>query len=298
MNSVKYSIIIPCKNNPYLTRRAIESIPEHESIEVIVVDDNSDPNIVDFNKYPGYDRKNVTLILSKSNKGAGHARNLGIDKANGKWIIFLDSDDFFEPNLIEKLDRFYNADEDIIFFNLCSCYSDNYEYSPRLSGRISLLHKQQNETIEFYCRYRYTEPWGKMIKMSLIQNKSIKFDETICANDYMFSILTGLYANKIRICDIVLICVTERHGSLSHSYFDSDEKWEARVKVTYNVQKLFDRNGIPLAPFYSLIIQSRKKSPRHYKFILEFCKANGVSKYQIFKNCVMRTIFNKIFHHV
>ena len=144
---------------------------------------------------------------------------------------------------------------------------------------------------------RSTEPWGKMIKKSLIQDKDIKFDETICANDYMFSILTGLYAKKIRICDIVLLCVTERHGSLSHNYFDSDEKWETRVKVTYNVQRLFDRNGISLVPFYSLIVQSRKRSPRHYKYILEFCKANGISKYQIFKNCVMRAILNKIFYH-
>ncbi len=293
--AIKYSIIIPCKNNPQLICRAIRSIPEDESIEVILVDDNSDPHVIDFNRYPGYDRKNVSIVLSKSNKGAGHARNLGLEKANGKWVLFLDSDDFFEPNLIEKLDNYYDAVEDIIFFNLCTCYSDNYEYSDRLSGRIDLLHKKQDDNLEFYCRFRYTEPWGKMIRKSLIQDNNIKFDETICANDYAFSILTGFYAKKIRICDVALLCVTERHGSLSNNYYDSDEKWEARVKVTYRIQEFMDKNGIPLLPFYSLIIQSQKNSPRHYKYIIEFCKANGIGRYVIFKNCILKTIINKIF---
>lgn len=65
---INYSIIIPHKNIPNLLQRCLDSIPNREDVQIIVVDDNSDPNIVDFDKFPGLNRSNVEVILQKKEK--------------------------------------------------------------------------------------------------------------------------------------------------------------------------------------------------------------------------------------
>ena len=62
---INYSIIIPHKNIPNLLQRCLDSIPNREDVQIIVVDDNSDPNIVDFDKFPGLNRSNVEVIFTK-----------------------------------------------------------------------------------------------------------------------------------------------------------------------------------------------------------------------------------------
>ena len=77
--SKSFSIIIPHRNCPSLLQRCLDSIPVREDVQVIVVDDNSDLTIVDFNRFPGFDREDVTIVYTKEGKGAGHARNIGLE---------------------------------------------------------------------------------------------------------------------------------------------------------------------------------------------------------------------------
>ena len=74
-NTVSYTHLH--KNIPNLLQRCLDSIPNREDVQIIVVDDNSDPNIVDFDKFPGLNRSNVEVIFTKEGKGAGYARNTG-----------------------------------------------------------------------------------------------------------------------------------------------------------------------------------------------------------------------------
>ena len=111
-----YSIVIPHKNIPYLLKRCLDSIPLRKDIEVIIVDDNSDPSIVDFNKYPGQNRINTHIIFTKEGKGAGYARNIGLKHAKGKWIIFADADDYFTENFTQLLNQYINVDADLVYF--------------------------------------------------------------------------------------------------------------------------------------------------------------------------------------
>ena len=82
-----YSFIIPHKNCPDLLNRCLDSIPVRGDIQVIVVDDNSDAD-----KKPIINRGDVELVLldAMNSKGVGHARNVGIEKAFGKWLLFPD----------------------------------------------------------------------------------------------------------------------------------------------------------------------------------------------------------------
>lgn len=93
------SIIIPCFNSESYIAECIESVIEqdYENIEVIVVDDGSTDNSAEIiSKY-----KDVSLY-KQENSGACVARNYGLSKSNGKYIKFLDSDDFLEIGVIKK----------------------------------------------------------------------------------------------------------------------------------------------------------------------------------------------------
>ena len=68
---IDYSIIIPHYNNAEDLKRCLASIPEREDVEIIIVDDNSDPGKVDFEHFPGLGRDNARVIFSKGEKGKG-----------------------------------------------------------------------------------------------------------------------------------------------------------------------------------------------------------------------------------
>ena len=65
MKVINYSIIIPHKNIPSLLQRCLDSIPLRDDIQIIIVDDNSSPDKVDFNNFPGLDRDDTEVYLTK-----------------------------------------------------------------------------------------------------------------------------------------------------------------------------------------------------------------------------------------
>lgn len=99
------SVIIPTYNRSEMISKAIESClnQDYPQIEIIVVDDNAN-NLIERKKTIDVVSKyqNVTLILNDSNLGGAITRNKGIEKANGKYIAFLDDDDYFVPDKLTK----------------------------------------------------------------------------------------------------------------------------------------------------------------------------------------------------
>lgn len=206
-----YTIIIPHKDIPELLQRCLDSIPQREDLQVIVVDDNSDPVKVDFAHFPGLDRADVECYFTKEGKGAGYARNVGLRHARGKWLLFADADDFFHPNLLEIFDRWKNSTRDIIYFETDSVDCDTLKpIPPRLSLHPSTMVREE---LENSCLW--VVPWGKMIRAELVRKHDILFEETRWSNDMMFSTLSGYYAGKnVDICSDLLYCATSRRNSL------------------------------------------------------------------------------------
>lgn len=195
---MKFTIIIPNKNNTELLQRCLNSIPLRDDIQIIVVDDNSDVNMVDFNNYPGCTNPNVDIIFTKESLGAGHARNVGLEHAKGDWIIFSDSDDEFITDVFsEKLTEYCTCDADIVFFDVKAIDFESGSVLDSNNQYQNVIHSTKD--LENKCRFGLRVPWGKMIRRSLVDRESIKFEEIPVANDAMFSLLTGYYAKKIII---------------------------------------------------------------------------------------------------
>lgn len=103
IENVKVSVIIPFYNRANLVIESVKSatMQTHKNIEILVVNDGSTDNISKLKEYIKSDKR-IKFINIDKNKGASNARNIGIDESTGDYVAFLDSDDLFKTNKIEK----------------------------------------------------------------------------------------------------------------------------------------------------------------------------------------------------
>lgn len=223
MEKIKYTIIIPNKNNKVLLDRLLDSIPMRDDIQIVIVDDNSDN--MDFNDYPGQGRNNVIHIFTKEGKGAGYARNVGINYAIGDWILFADSDDFYVKGAFDILDTYTsNISYDVIYYNIESVNSLTFEKSDRnknYSKYIKMYLDNKDPSGE-YIRFRKWEPWNKLINRDFLIKNNIRCDEIPRCNDMMLSLLISYHAKSFLVISDKIYCVTYNPGSITRKKIKKD----------------------------------------------------------------------------
>ena len=127
----KVSVIIPVYNVESYLKECLDSVvnQDYKDYEVIIVDDGSIDNSLNIAKEYVSQLGSKLTIISKNNEGLSSARNLGISKASGEYIYFLDSDDYISPNTISLcVDIFIRNNVDIVFFN-ANAFIDNVNSS-------------------------------------------------------------------------------------------------------------------------------------------------------------------------
>ena len=254
MQEINFSFIIPHMNTPLLLERCIKSIPARNDVEIIVIDDASDDSFVNKGNFPGIRNPLVKVHFGKVNRGAGASRNLGLELASGKWVIFADADDYFNYCLDECLDYYMNSNSDMVFFKANSVDTVTYTNSYRSLqlNRFVDLYKRNPEKGSNLLRFRFGEPWARMIKKSVVKRNNIKFDETIIHNDTMFSLLVGYYSKGIEVDDRAVYCFTTRQNSISFS--TNNDKRLARIWVFARVEIFFDEKHIRMSKIYKHVI--------------------------------------------
>lgn len=221
VNNINYTIIIPHKNIPQLLVRCINSIPVRDDIQVIIIDDNSDSESVFQLKEVEKIYRKVSILYSKENKGAGSARNIGLKHARGKWILFIDADDFLNPNSFTVFDKYIDSDLDLVIFGMNSAYSDNLSLRSNREGKHNMelsLAIKGDKQIQEKILYTFICPVSKLFRKSIIENNNILFDEIIASNDTMFGIKYALKCVNVQFDDFEVYCATLRSNSLVTSY--------------------------------------------------------------------------------
>lgn len=240
---MNYTIIIPHKNIPDLLQKCLDSIPQRDDVEVIIIDDNSDENIVDFTHFPGLDRKNTKVIFDKSGKGAGHARNLGLSAIKDtKWLIFSDSDDYFTDYLGVAMDKYLNDDSDEIYFKRHSVYVGTNKPATRhqkSNARVDEALATGNVGI---IQYKELGPVCKFVSYRLVKDNNIKFEPIRYSNDVMFFMQVGCFIKKLTVDPNPIYVVTEREGSLMKIF--SKEAVLCRYYASTRVISLQKKHGV------------------------------------------------------
>lgn len=239
---VNYSIVIPHKNLPNLLRRCLDSIPKRDDLQIIVVDDNSDDTVVNFDSFPGKDDERILLIFDKTSLGAGHARNVGLEKAVGTWLVFADCDDFFDTKKLNNaMDEFANSDSELVYFDIDYLDSETLIAGKGIhkASRVFDLAKRHNDNN--YIRFRRNAPWAKFVKKKLIQDNGILFQETRWSNDVWFGTNVALCAQKIEYKRDIIYHYTYRASSLIKA--SSVEAYQCRMNVGLESEGLVIKKG-------------------------------------------------------
>lgn len=257
VKSIEYSIIIPHHNIPNLLKRCLDSIPERTDVQVIVVDDHSNDDVITILKQLEKENPLYSFVYLENNCGGGKARNIGLSLAKGRFVFFADADDFFNNCFDDILDEYRNTDYDIVFFKGNSVDTDTFE----ITHRANHLNKYIDDFFAgkdpkcLQLRYKFGEPWSKMIKTALITDNSIFFDETKIHNDTTFSYKVGFWGKQIKVDSRALYCVTTRKNSVSVT--TSDDRILTRVYVFGKEELFFHDNHIevPVNDHYTQIVR-------------------------------------------
>ncbi len=281
------SIIIPHYNSPQYLDRLLESIPNIEQIEVIVVDDNSTLLKDKYEKVKSkYQRNNVFFFTnSTGHQSAGACRNVGLDNAVGKWILFADADDYFVGNFYNVVCRYFSSEYDIVYFAPTSVFESSGEIAGRhllCEGLVKGYLDNGKHDEEIKIRALFNVPWSKLFNSEFVKSNNIRFQEVIVGNDVMFSLKAGIYANKIAADDAVIYCCVRNDTSLTTQY--SKEKLLCRFEV-FKLRYHFLKENLNHKDFSLLDISS---APFLFRSITYGLGLNVTSR--IFSECIHERI--------
>ena len=236
MADILYSFIVPHHNNPELLNRLISTIPQRQDVEIVVVDDNSDD---DKKPVSLRDDCRIFFIGPEETKGAGKARNLGMEKARGKWFLFADSDDIYEKDFIDTLDEFSSRDNlDILYYDVFYTWdleTKTERWPQRYSSAISNYLKSGNSKYWLLMvKHVIQGPWNFMIRAEYVKSINALYDEVPKGNDAYFHHYVAMNTDRCAVTDKKLYYWLWSDSGLTHQtrskdYYLSSIKHSARL---------------------------------------------------------------------
>ena len=187
------SIIVPVYNSEKDIKRCINSIiiQDYKNLEVLLINDGSTDNSLKIIRE--YEKKYTFIkVINQKNIGFANTRNKGITLAKGKYIMFIDNDDYIEKNYVsEYVKEITKEDYDIVIGG----YRRITE-TKRILKEVKLLDKP-------FSKYLVIAPWGKLYRKDFIVNNNLELLDYRLGEDIYFNINAYLSTNKIKIIDYI-----------------------------------------------------------------------------------------------
>lgn len=202
----KVSVIIPVYNTEEYLRECLDSVVNQtlKEIEIICVDDGSTDSSLEILKEYAQ-RDNRFTIITQENLHAGVARNAGLAVAKGEHVSFLDSDDWFELNMLQEMyENIVQANSNIA----CCQYRDidvktgdlgEIRGINQILGNEVVITIKKDNYPNSYISISNPMPWNKIISNSFIKKNNIYFQNIQSSNDIYFSMLSLAVSNKITL---------------------------------------------------------------------------------------------------
>lgn len=249
---IKISIIIPVYNAEKYLSKCLDSVryQSYKNIEVILVDDGSiDSSNSICDEYAVADSRFTSIHLE--NGGVSKARNVGIEKSSGEFLMFVDSDDWLEENAVELLiNKVYHSSK--TDFVVASNY-DIYDGRKKLRLLVTQEIELEKNELSHFCKNNYlmfATPWAKLYRKKLIEQWNIRFDEQVkYGEDMLFNMFFLKYSTSISILkDPVYNYQLLVEGSAQSKYFS--DMWIYRIKVYTAVCDLVGKELEDIAVYF------------------------------------------------
>ena len=205
------SVIIPVYNVEQYLRQCLDSVVNQtlKDIEIICVNDSStDNSLAILNEYAARDSR--IKVITQPNGGAGAARNNGLSASTGKYLSFLDSDDFFEPDMLEL--AYEKAEEDkadFVVFQSDQYYTDDDKFvqvawtlrEKEIPPYTPFSHRQMTDNI---FKVFVGWAWDKLYNREFVEQNHLLFQEQRTSNDMLFVFSAVAIAKRITVVKKVL----------------------------------------------------------------------------------------------
>lgn len=220
MNNILVSVIVPIYNVEEYLKKCLDSIinQTYKKIEIILVDDGSTDysgNICD--EYSKIDRR--IKVIHKENGGLSSARNVGIDNSSGKYIVFIDSDDWINSYFIENLYTIaYESNSDLVISGLKRVFNMNNFDDSKNDNSYRIISKTEALNMTLLGDNGIdVSACGKMYKSDIFRN--IKYPIGELYEDFLIIDNIIEKCNKIAITNYRGYYYYQRFGSIMHSKY-------------------------------------------------------------------------------
>lgn len=307
------SIIVPIYNAENYLDKCIESLLNQtkKEIEIILINDGSTDNSEKIIK--SYKDKRIKYFKNE-NQGIGKTRNFGIEKAKGKYLMFVDSDDYIDKNMAKLMfDKAFSNSLDMV---VCDYYKviNNENIEEKLpSFKPTTLKNSPNLLYDINL-----SPWNKIYKTSLVKDNNIRFVEDLKYEDAPFVIETLDKANKIgkvnkclnyyvihgnsettvrdkRVFDILKIVDKIRKYFKGKDYIkESLDKLTVRIITNYTIQQRVQKDKKIGMQFIEESFKYLKQEVPDYKNN-KYYENRGVLRKVIEKNKILTKIYCRLY---
>lgn len=222
---IKISFIIPTYNREKELRVSIQSILNQtlKEIEIIVVDDGSTDNTEKVIK--GFKDKRIKYF-KRTNHGIGNSRNYGIEKSNGEYIAFIDSDDYIEKTFAEEMyNKATNDELDLVICDYYNFYKNGTKQITKISS-FENTYLKNNKDLLLTINYG---PCNKLYKREILKKNKIKFPENIKYEDMPF-VAEVLKVSKLGKLDL----------PLNYFFVDNVSETMTRDELVFDIFKVLD----------------------------------------------------------
>lgn len=211
------SVIVPVYKTEKYLNHCINSIvgQTYNNLEIILVDDGSPdrcPAICDLWK----EKDERIKVFHQVNAGGGQARNLALDKSKGKFVIFVDSDDYIAPFMIEFLYKQFQDDVDIVECGYCITHNDNAEFDEESEGYRWESFGAEEAVLENIKDRMFRQIiWNKMYRKSVVGDVRFPVRKNIDDEFWTYQVLGN--ARKVIYTNKVLYAYRQQEYSVMHS---------------------------------------------------------------------------------
>lgn len=314
INNMKdISIIVPIYNAEKYLNKCLDSLINQtkKELEFILINDGSTDTSEEIIK--NYKDNRIKYFKNK-NQGIGKTRNFGISKAQGKYLMFLDSDDYLALDACEKLyDKAEKEKLDIVMNDFIKIFDDGRkEYIKQPNFKNSSLKNNPNIISE------NLSPWAKLYSTKLIKENNIKFVEDLKYEDAPFVIEALDKANNIgkinealnyyvihgnsettvldkRVFDILKIVDIIRKYSQGKEYLkEKIDELTVRIITNYTIQQRNQKEKETAIKFIDKAFDYLKKEIPDYKNN-KYYKNRGIIKRTIEKNKLLTKIYCELY---
>jgi len=285
---ITVTIVVPCYNvDEYIEKCAKSIIAQtYKKLEILFVDDGSVDKTGEILDELNDNRVEVMHI---NNGGLSNARNIGIEKASGKYICFIDGDDYIEQNYVEKLlTAALKADADIVACGFCDVDESGriIKKHSKVDGELTLSGRRAVEDYLSTKNTVYSMAWNKIYKTELFKSNDIKYPVGRLHEDEYTTYKLYYYSKKVAFTPEILYCYLQRKGSIMNKKFSivnlEDVLYQIEDLKIFAKDNNFEQEESRYIEAYEinmkrymlkLIIKNKIETPRKAELV-SFLKAN------------------------